>query len=86
MRLGADAVIEGRPDLPERVRSEFGPIDVFIDAAGRDVFQLGFDILDRGGTYVAYGVPDGEVRFNGTRWFFGGIKLVRGRSAARKRS
>ena len=76
-RLGATVTVNTeREDLEAAVKKHFGEADAFIDATGRDVYDLGIRVLRPDGKFIAYGVPDGEVRFNGTLAFFKGIRFL----------
>lgn len=76
-RLGARITVNTqREDLQAAVQREFGEADAFIDATGRDVYDLGIQLLRPDGKLVAYGVADGEVHFNGTRAFFKGTRFL----------
>lgn len=55
--LGADAAIDAN-DAPDKVRRGMGGVDgVLVFAARMSGFDLGFEILRRGGVYVAVGIP-----------------------------
>ena len=77
--LGAQITVnvtEG--DAEARIADEFGEADVFIDATGYDVYDLGTKVLKRSGRLVMYGVPDSGVTYNGTRAFFRNIQFCGG--------
>ena len=65
-------------DPEEAIKEQFGLVDVFIDATGFDVYDLGVRVLKPGGRLVMYGVPDSGVHYNGTRAFFKAIRFCRG--------
>lgn len=76
-RMGAGIVVNtDREDLDAVVQEHFGEADAFIDASGRDVYDIGIRLLAPDGKFVAYGVPDGEVRFDGTLAFFKGTRFL----------
>ena len=59
----------------KKVLDAFGEPDVFVDVTGFDVFELGIQLLTRGGRFVSYGVPDSGVHFDGTRAFFKAVQF-----------
>jgi L-iditol 2-dehydrogenase len=40
------------------------------------VYDIGMRLLRPGGKLIAYGVPDSGVHYDGTRWFFRGIRIM----------
>lgn len=73
---GADVCINASAADPEQeIRDRFGCADVFIDATGFDVYDLGVRVLKPEGRLVMYGVPDSGVRYDGTRAFFRKIRF-----------
>ena len=76
--MGAEpALCASSKDLEGRVREQFGEADVFIDATGHDVYDLGIRLLKEGGRLVMYGVPDSGVHYDGTRAYFKGIAFCK---------
>ena len=74
--LGAHLILKADDKKMEGVLLEqLGEIDVFIDATGYDVYDLGVRLLKGGGKLIMYGVPDSGVNYDGTRAFFKGIKF-----------
>lgn len=59
--LGADAAVDYRePDWPDRVRAAVGGIDVVFDGVGGAVARAAFELLDRGGRMLSFGLASGE--------------------------
>jgi 2-desacetyl-2-hydroxyethyl bacteriochlorophyllide A dehydrogenase len=74
--VGAHVCVNASACDPEgEIKERFGPVDVFIDATGFDVYDLGVRLLKPGGRLVMYGVPDSGVHYNGTRAFFKAIRF-----------
>ncbi|MCP2163960.1 zinc-binding dehydrogenase [Goodfellowiella coeruleoviolacea] len=60
-QLGAEVAIDYRqPDWPDRVRAAVGGVDVVFDGVGGAVGRTAFDLLDRGGRMLSYGLASGE--------------------------
>jgi NADPH2:quinone reductase len=58
--LGAAAAIDYlRPDWPARVRDAAGGVDVVFDGVGGAVARSAFDLLDRGGRMLSFGLASG---------------------------
>jgi NADPH2:quinone reductase len=64
--LGADVAVDYRaPDWPDRVRTAVGAVgavgavDVVFDGVGGDIGTAAFELLDRGGRMVKYGLASG---------------------------
>ncbi len=49
-----------QPDWPDRVRAAVGGVDVVFDGVGGAVGRTAFDLLDRGGRMLSYGLASGE--------------------------
>jgi L-iditol 2-dehydrogenase len=76
-RLGATATVNTERDDPQGATRElFGEADVFIDATGWDVYDVGIRLLRAGGKVIAYGVPDSGVHYDGTVAYFRNIRFV----------
>lgn len=59
--LGADVGIDYRePDWTQRVRDAVGGVDVVFDGVGGAVGKAAFQLLDRGGRMISYGLASGE--------------------------
>ncbi|MEQ4203856.1 zinc-binding dehydrogenase [Actinopolymorpha sp. B9G3] len=59
--LGAEHVVDyRRPDWAEQVREAVGGVDVVLDGVGGTVAHAAFDLLDRGGRMLSYGLASGE--------------------------
>ncbi|MFC4856687.1 zinc-binding dehydrogenase [Actinophytocola glycyrrhizae] len=58
--LGADITVDYTGDgWPERVRDAVGAVDVVFDGVGGDIGRTAFDLLDRGGRMVSFGLSSG---------------------------
>lgn len=76
-KLGAAATVNPtRQDLQAAVKDLFGEADVFIDATGQDVYDVGIRLLRNGGRVIAYGIPDSGVHYDGTRAYFRNIQIM----------
>ncbi len=76
-KLGAPTTVNTtREDLGAVVKREFGEADVFIDATGWDVYDIGVRLLRPDGKLIAYGVPDSGVHYDGTLAFFKGVHFL----------
>jgi len=76
-RLGATATVNTeREDLERATCKLLGEADVFIDATGWDVYDIGIRLLRQGGRLIAYGVPDSGVQYDGTRAYFRDIQFI----------
>ncbi|MFC0029815.1 zinc-binding dehydrogenase [Micromonospora chaiyaphumensis] len=73
---GLDAAVDYRePGWPDRVRAAVGGVDVVFDGVGGAVARAAFDLLDRGGRMVSFGlaggtwadVPEAEAAARGVR-------------------
>lgn len=68
--MGADRVIDaGQTDVNEALRnaSSGEGFDVVLEMAGvEETVRQGFDALRKGGTFVAFGIPPGDVTFDYT--------------------
>jgi NADPH2:quinone reductase len=59
--LGADVMIDYlEPGWAERVRESVGAVDVVFDGVGGDIGRSAFELLDRGGRMVSFGLSSGE--------------------------
>ncbi|MEQ4304541.1 zinc-binding dehydrogenase [Plantactinospora sp. B6F1] len=59
--LGADLAVDySTADWPARVRAGVGGIDVVFDGVGGTVGRSAFDLLDRGGRMVSFGLSSGS--------------------------
>ncbi|KWX01898.1 Quinone oxidoreductase [Carbonactinospora thermoautotrophica] len=59
--LGADVAVDYRqPDWTERVGEAVGGVDVVFDEVGGDIGRSAFELLDRGGRMLSYGLASGE--------------------------
>jgi len=75
-KLGAHLTLKADDEKMERILlDQLGEIDIFIDATGYDVYDLGIRLLKPGGKLIMYGVPDSGVNYDGTRAFFKGIQF-----------
>ncbi|GAB1509802.1 zinc-binding dehydrogenase [Actinophytocola sp. KF-1] len=58
--LGADVAVDYTDDgWPKRVRDAVGAVDVVFDGVGGDIGRTSFDLLDRGGRMVSFGLASG---------------------------
>ncbi len=58
--LGADVAVDYTDDgWPKRVRDAVGGVDVVFDGVGGDIGRAAFDLLDRGGRMVSFGLASG---------------------------
>ena len=75
--LGAAATVNvERDDLQAVVRDTLAEADGVIDATGWDVYDQAMKLLRAGGKVIAYGVPDSGVHFDGTRFYFRGLRIL----------
>ncbi|WP_326562135.1 zinc-binding dehydrogenase [Micromonospora sp. NBC_01796] len=59
--LGADVAVDYRePDWTDRVRASVGGVDVVFDGVGGAVARAAFELLDRGGRMLSFGLASGE--------------------------
>jgi NADPH2:quinone reductase len=59
--LGADVVVDYRePGWTERVRESVGGLDVVLDGVGGAIGRSAFELLDRGGRMLSFGLASGE--------------------------
>ncbi|MDQ1425781.1 MAG: NADPH:quinone reductase [Acidimicrobiaceae bacterium] len=59
--LGADIMIDHlEPGWAERVRESGGAVDVVFDGVGGNTGRAAFELLDRGGRMVSFGLSSGE--------------------------
>ncbi|GAA3761255.1 zinc-binding dehydrogenase [Plantactinospora mayteni] len=59
--LGADLAVDySAPDWPDRVRAGVGGVDVVFDGVGGAVGRSAFELLDRGGRMVSFGLASGS--------------------------
>jgi NADPH2:quinone reductase len=59
--LGAELAVDyGRPDWPDRVREAVGGVDVVFDGVGGAIAGSAFELLDRGGRMVSFGLASGS--------------------------
>lgn len=59
--LGADVAVDYTDDgWPKRVRDAVGAVDVVFDGVGGEIGRASFDLLDRGGRMVSFGLASGE--------------------------
>lgn len=59
--LGAEVVVDYRkPGWPERIRAAVGGLDVAFDGVGGAIGRSAFELLDRGGRMLSYGMASGE--------------------------
>jgi NADPH2:quinone reductase len=59
--LGAEVVVDYRePGWTERVRAAVGGADVVFDGVGGDIGRAAFELLDRGGRMLSFGLASGE--------------------------
>ncbi|MFC4018564.1 zinc-binding dehydrogenase [Micromonospora sp. GCM10011542] len=59
--LGAEVAVDYRaPDWAERVRAAVGGVDVVLDGVGGAIARTAFELLDRGGRMVSFGLASGE--------------------------
>ncbi|WP_329105239.1 zinc-binding dehydrogenase [Micromonospora sp. NBC_01699] len=59
--LGADVAVDYRnPDWTDRVRAAVGGVDVIFDGVGGTVARAAFELLDRGGRMLSFGLASGE--------------------------
>ncbi|MEU1687369.1 zinc-binding dehydrogenase [Micromonospora sp. NPDC005707] len=57
---GLDPVVDYRePDWTDRVRAAVGGVDVVFDGVGGSLARAAFDLLDRGGRMVSFGLAGG---------------------------
>ncbi|MGW5669446.1 zinc-binding dehydrogenase [Micromonospora sp. NPDC003776] len=57
---GLDVVVDYRePDWPDRVRAATGGLDVVFDGVGGALARTAFDLLDRGGRMLSFGLAGG---------------------------
>ena len=74
--LGADVAVNvAEGDAESQIKAKFGEADVFVDATGFDVYDLGIRVLKTNGILIMYGVPDSGVAYSGTRAFFKKIQF-----------
>jgi NADPH2:quinone reductase len=58
--LGADVALDYRePDWTDRVRAAVGGLDVVFDGVGGDIGRSAFELLDRGGRMLSFGLASG---------------------------
>jgi NADPH2:quinone reductase len=58
--LGADVTVDYRTDnWTDRVRDEVGGLDVVLDGVGGAVGRSAFELLDKGGRMICYGLASG---------------------------
>ncbi|MBF9131937.1 zinc-binding dehydrogenase [Plantactinospora sp. S1510] len=58
--LGADLAVDyGDPDWTDRVRDAVGAVDVVFDGVGGTVGRAAFELLDRNGRMVSFGLASG---------------------------
>lgn len=58
--LGADVAVDYTDDgWQKRVRDAVGAVDVVFDGVGGDIGRASFDLLDRGGRMVSFGLASG---------------------------
>ena len=59
--LGADVVVDYTDDgWPKRVRDTVGAVDVVFDGVGGVIARAAFELLDRGGRMVSFGLASGN--------------------------
>jgi NADPH2:quinone reductase len=59
--LGADVVVDYRePGWTERVREAVGRVDVVFDGVGGAIGRSAFELLDRGGRMLSFGLASGQ--------------------------
>lgn len=59
--LGADVAVDYRePGWTERVREAVGGVDVVFDGVGGAIGRSAFELLDRGGRMLSFGLASGE--------------------------
>jgi NADPH2:quinone reductase len=59
--LGADVVVDySEPEWTERVRDAVGGVDVVFDGVGGAIARSAFELLERGGRMVSFGLASGE--------------------------
>jgi NADPH2:quinone reductase len=59
--LGADVVVDYTDEgWPKRVRDAVGAVDVVFDGVGGDIARAAFELLDRGGRMVSFGLASGR--------------------------
>ena len=77
--LGADVAVDYTDDgWPKRVRDEVGAVDVVFDGVGGDIGRTSFDLLDRGGRMVSFGLASGTwTPANADEAAARGVTLVR---------
>ncbi|MFG2056268.1 zinc-binding dehydrogenase [Micromonospora sp. NPDC048930] len=57
---GLDVVVDYRePDWPDRVRAATGGVDVVFDGVGGPLARAAFDLLERGGRMLSFGLAGG---------------------------
>jgi NADPH2:quinone reductase len=59
--LGADVAVDYRePNWTQRVREAVGGVDVVFDGVGGSIGRSAFELLDRGGRMLSFGLASGE--------------------------
>ncbi|MGH2601710.1 MAG: zinc-binding dehydrogenase [Dehalococcoidia bacterium] len=59
--MGAAVVVDYRePDWPERVREAVGGVDVVFDGVGGAIGRSVFELIERGGRMLSFGLASGE--------------------------
>ena len=59
--LGADVVVDySEPDWVEQVRAAVGSVDVVFDGVGGSIGRSAFEVLDRGGRMLSFGMASGQ--------------------------
>lgn len=60
-KLGADVAVDYTDDgWPKRVRDAVGAVDVVFDGVGGRIARSAFELLDRGGRMVSFGLASGD--------------------------
>jgi NADPH2:quinone reductase len=59
--LGADVAVDySEPGWPDQIREAVGAVDVVLDGVGGAVARSAFELLDRGGRMLSFGMASGE--------------------------
>lgn len=79
-RLGAAVCVDyGRPDWAEQVRSDVGQVDAAFDGVGGAVGRTAFELVRRGGRFLAFGLASGAFTAIAPEEAAGrGVTVVRG--------
>jgi NADPH2:quinone reductase len=82
--LGADVAVDYRePGWPDRVRAATGGVDVVFDGVGGAIGRSAFELLDRGGRMLSFGLASGEwTGISAEAAASRGVTVLRGLQAA----